>query len=300
MKTIKKLLCMIMLLAVTLPATSQSLRDYIRSRAGNSDSMIIKAVSPALSLIRQQYRLERNGEYFGKNKKAYFGETYSLGIKISGGTIMYRDVMFPWEKDEDYKRVNDSEKYKPVRFESMQHKVSEKEWKRVNLELGSQYTTPFTADSLLYRHTDATSDFGLSIDENIGTRRGYMIWVYSTTNQQDSTMQVNFQSSALTIDITPDSTSIALKPEKTEKLFGGLFVVPIVERPGYIKILLAGVAAMASNNEWTLKPVVSSNNVTKIDEVKKIDKSKKKKKEKNDKESDSGKSVEGIELTPVK
>jgi len=290
-----------MLLASTMPATSQSLRDYIRSRAGNSDSLIINAVSPALSLIRQQYRLERNGEFFGKNKKPFYGETYTLGIKIAGGTIIHRDVLLPWENDEDYKRVNSSGKYKPVHFRSMHHNVNEKEWESVDLELGTQYTSPLSTDSLLFRHTDATRDFGLPEDSTTGFKRGYLIWAYSTTNLQDSTMQVKLQSSVIAIDVRLDSTSIGLRPEIRENLLGGLFVVPKVELPGTIRILLAGVAAKTSHKEWVLKPMrIALNEVTNIDEIKNTDKPKKKKKMKSEKESDSKMSVEYIEPTPIK
>ena len=53
--------------------------------AGSGAEM--RAIKPELSVVRQQYRLERNGEYFGKNNKPFYGESYSLAIKVSGGTI---------------------------------------------------------------------------------------------------------------------------------------------------------------------------------------------------------------------
>ena len=254
-------------------------------RSEQADSTIVPlvtyldAVQPALSIIRQQYRLERNGDFFGRQNKPYFAETYSLGIKISGGTILHRSVVFPWENDADYQRINGSGKYKPTYFRSMQRPVIEGEWKAVELELGTQYIAPFTSDSSLYRHTDATADFGLPIDETAGLKQGYMIWAYSTTNMKDSAMQVKFQQSELKIEAKTDGKTISVKPDNISNVLGGLFIVPQVERAGYIKLLLVGVAARNSHGEWSLNLMTTkSDELTKIDESGKKDKSPKKKK----------------------
>ena len=254
-------------------------------RSEQADSTIVPlvtyldAVQPALSIIRQQYRLERNGDFFGRQNKPYFAETYSLGIKISGGTILHRSVVFPWENDADYQRINGSGKYKPAYFRSMQRSVMGGGWKAVELELGTQYVAPFSSDSLLYRHTDATADFGLPIDETAGSKQGYMIWAYSTSNLQDSAMQVKFQQSELIIEAKTDGNTISVKPGNISNVLGGIFIVPQVERAGYIKLLLVGVAARNSHGEWSLNLMTTkSGDLTKIDESGKSDKSRKKKK----------------------
>ncbi len=254
-------------------------------RSKQADSTIVPlvtyldAVQPALSIIRQQYRLERNGDFFGRQNKPYFAETYSLGIKISGGTILHRSVIFPWENDADYQRINGSGKYKPTYFRSMQRSVIEGEWKAVELELGTQYVAPFTSDSSLYRHTDATADFGLPIDETAGLKQGYIIWAYSTSSLKDSAMQVKFQQSELKIEAKNDGKAISVKPDNISNVLGGIFIMPQVERAGYIKLLLVGVAARNSHGEWSLDLMTTkSGELTKIDGSGKDDKSQKKKK----------------------
>ena len=122
-------------------------------RSVQADSTIVPlvtyldAVQPALSIIRQQYRLERNGDFFGRQNKPYFAETYSLGIKISGGTILHRSVVFPWENDADYQRINGSGKYKPTYFKACNVPLWKVNGKAVELELGTQYFAPFSSDS---------------------------------------------------------------------------------------------------------------------------------------------------------
>lgn len=289
-----------MLLVVTLPATSQSLRDYIRSRAGNADSLVLKAVSPALGIIRQQYRLERNSDFYGKNNRPYYGETYTLSIKVPGSTILQHGVISPWNNDEDYQRVNKDGKYRPVYFKSMQRKLEDKGWQSVELELGTQYVSILSPDSLLYRHSDAMSDFGLPVDETEGLKHGYLIWAYSTTNLQDSTMQVKLQSSNHQVNVKSDSASIKVKPENTENLLGGIFVVPTIERAGYIKLYLVGVATQKTNNEWILNLLIKkAGEVTKIEKPEKAEKQKKKGKKKEP-EVASKETIDESEPTPIK
>ena len=274
-------------------------------RSEHVDSTIVPlityldAVQPALSIVRQQYRLERNGDFFGRQNKPFFAETYSLGIKISGGTILHRSVVFPWENDTDYQRINGSGKYNPTYFRSMQRSVMGGEWKAVELELGTQYIAPFTSDSLLYKHTDATADFGLPIDETAGLKQGYMIWAYSNTNLKDSAMQVKFQQSELKIETKTDGKAISVKPDNLSNVLGGIFIVPQVERAGYIKLLLVGVAARNPQGGWLLKIFT-----TKSDEVTKIDSDKGNKSQKRKKRSDSEKkavdNTDDPELTPIK
>ncbi len=245
----------------------------------NSLGLMENAVAPALTIIRQQYRLERNGDFFGRQNKPYFAESYSLGVKISGGTLMHRCVIFPWENDADYQRINGSGKYKPTYFFSMQRSVVEDEWKTVDLELGTQYVTALSSDSLLYKHTDATADFGLPIDETAGMKQGYMIWAYSTSNLKDSAMQVKFHQSELKIEAKADGKAVSVKPESLSNVLGGVFIVPQVERAGYIKLLLVGVAARNSHGEWSLSLMTSkSDELTKVGESGKGDKSRRKKK----------------------
>ena len=259
----------------------------------------LDAVQPALSIVRQQYRLERNGDSFGRQKKPYYGETYSLGIKISGGTIVQRCVIFPWENDADYLRVNSSGKYEPAYFKSLQRSVRGGDWTAIELELGTQYMAPFTADSLLYRHTDATADFGLPIDDAAGSKQGYMIWAYSMTNTRDSAMQVKFQPNELQIEVKADGKPINVKTDLNNVL-GGIFVVPQVERAGYIRLLLAGVAAKNKQGYWELKTMISKNDgLTKIDEPTKIEKPRKKKRQMNTVMESSGE-ADDSEPTPIK
>ena len=245
--------------------------------------IFINAVIPALSVIRQQYRLELNGDYYGKKGNPYYGESYTLGVKISNNTILQRGVILPWENDADYQRVNAGGKYTPTYFRSFQRPITETEWKATEFDFGTQFTTPTSSDSLLFLNQDKVADFGLPDDRTEGTKQGLLIWVYSTTNNQDSAMQIRYQQSSMTIDAKADSSCISIKPDNIDNVLGGIFVVPQIERVGYIKVLLVGVAVKDSNNEWKLKLLTESTEAKEVDNpVKQSDDSDRKKKESED------------------
>lgn len=224
---------------------------------------------PSLSILRQQYRLELNGNYYGKNGNAFYGETYSLGIKVSGGMLFLDDVVEPWKNDADYKRANADGKYKTEYFWTYQRKLTDSTYKAVDLELGSDFTKPQNAGKSLWKHLDKDGDLGLDIDQTAGLKSGNMVWAYASTNVRDSAMTVSLAQSAITVNARRDTT-VALSPDNSDRVLGGLFVVPKYGVGGRVQFLLAGVAVRADGSKWTLQllaqggsaPAESADNAT--------------------------------------
>lgn len=227
------------------------------------------ALRPSLSILRQQYRLELNGNYYGKNGNAFYGETYSLGIKVSGGMLFLDDVVEPWKNDADYKRANADGKYKTEYFWTYQRKLTDSTYKAVDLELGSDFTKPQNAGKSLWKHQDKDGDLGLDIDQTAGLKSGNMVWAYASTNVRDSAMTVSLAQSAITVNARRDTT-VALSPDNSDRVLGGLFVVPKYGVGGRVQFLLAGVAVRADGSKWTLQllaqggsaPAESADNAT--------------------------------------
>lgn len=234
-------------------------------KAEDQTSIIETAVLPDLSVIRQQYRLKRNGEYFGKNHKPYYGESYTLGVKVSGGTLLLSDVVEPWNRDADYKRDNASGNYVPSPYLSYQRSILEKEYKPVNFEISDSngFLAPINSDKSLYFHTDVIGDFGLTIDKAYGEKNGYMLWAYSLSNVQDSAMNVKFSQSTLQLDIREDSQMKKIVPLEIDNVIGGIFVTPKYERGGRVQFLLSGVAVRSASDEWYLQLMCAEENITK-------------------------------------
>ena len=234
-------------------------------RAETEASIVETSVQPVLSIIRQQYRLERNGDFYGKNNKSYYGESFSLAIKVAGGTVFLSDVVEPWKGDTDYARDNASGNYKPSLFWTYQRPINEANYKSVNLEIreASDYVKPLNADKTLYLHTDAINDFGLDIDNTSGNKQGYMIWAYSKTDVQDSAMVIEFRQSPLALDAKADSSLMKMNPSAPEKIIGGIFVTPKYEKGGRVQFLLSGVAVRNNPNGWDLQLLCTDDKITK-------------------------------------
>ncbi len=274
-----------MAFSLTINAQSSfSIKDLLGQHEGlaaaNSSSVEMQAITPELSVIRQQYRLERNGSYYGKNNLPFYGESYSLAVKVSGGTYLTSDAVEPWKIDTDYARDNASGNYKPSIYWTYQRPINEAKYKAVNLEIKdeSEFVKPVNAEKSLYLHTDAINDFGLSIDNTTGNKKGTMIWVYSKTDIQDSAMAVVFQQSSFTIEAKEDSSLVEMTPTTPEKIIGGIFVTPKIEKGGRVQYLLSGVAVRNKSNGWSLQLLCIDDRITKSESSSSLTKTNDKKK----------------------
>ena len=275
------------LLSVSLQQVhAQSFQDAInqlQNRRLENNAFLTDALMPAFSVIRQQYRLEREGQYYGKNNMPFYGESYTLAVKVPGGTFMQRAVLRPWENDADYNRVSEGGKYTHSLFSSYQRQLADSVWKRVELDReGSRYVKPIDDDSLIFNLEEAKPDFGLAIDETPGRKQGYMVWAYSGTNARDSAMHISLRQESRVITVSADSLHYSVSPADVDRIIGGIFVVPQIERTGYIKLLMAGIAAKNKDGKWVLCLLAKSETDGKVEKPDKRKKKEKKKEEPED------------------
>lgn len=235
----------------------EAIKSLIKSRKENA--FIIDALKPELCIIRQQYQLKRGEDMYGSDGKSYYGETYTLGVKVPGYLYMQRGVLKPWEGDKNYDRVNADGKYESVYFKSFQRSLVENKvaYSPIEIEFGRSYLQAINSDQTLYRQEDLVSDFGLSIDEVGGVKKGIMVWVYSNSTLKDSAMTVSFQQEMLSLEAKSDSMLIPQTVSNANRLLGGVFVVPSYERGGRIQIRLTGIAVRTANGDWNLQLLAS-------------------------------------------
>ena len=254
---------------MTIPSYSQSLKDLLEGEkkyveeptkektdsvskpsvmasAVESD-LAFKAVSPALKIVKQQYRLKKDGDFFGKNHKPHFGESLSLAVKVAGGTILQNEVLFPWVNDKDYQEANGAGKYTPVLYDTYQKPLNDGEFEKVDFELNSPYVKQVGKDSLLFIHSDMYSDFGLNVYSAPGEKKGYMLWIYEGDGKYD------YKVETLDLEAKTDSTVVPMTPSDSSALLGGIYVIPVNERPGTVSFHLVGVASTYDNKDWSLK-----------------------------------------------
>lgn len=222
-------------------------------QAKTETSIVESSLLPELSIMRQQYRLSRDGKTYGKNNNPYYGETFSLGVKISNGMIVSSSVVEPWKNDADYKRLNSSNQYKPELFGSFQKNLDNTDYQEIDLEFGTDYIHSIDSQKSIYLHEEKKGDFGLSIDNTPGEKMGYMVWVYTNTNLQDSAMSVSIKQSPLKLIASEDSAYVSLDVVDADKILGGLYVVPKYERGGRILLQIVGIATLSGDeNKWNL------------------------------------------------
>lgn len=265
----KYIILSVLSILLTIPSYSQSLKELLEGESKYiaeptkdatdtvpntavktslvESDLVFKAVAPALKIVKQQYRLKKDGDFFGRNNKPHFGESFSLGVKVSGGTILQNEVLYPWVNDKDYKDVNEAGKYTPVLYDSYQKSVIGGDYEKVDFELNTPYVKSVGKDSLLYIHSDVYSDFGLNMDTASGEKSGYMLWVYETDGKCD------YKVEALNLQASVESTVIPMKTSSPSKVSGGVYVIPVNERPGTISFYLVGVASTCNNKDWSLK-----------------------------------------------
>lgn len=281
-----------------LPKWALDLGQKSEKQEGEIQNVICTSISPDLYLIRQQYRLERKGKTYGKSHKPYYGETYSLGIKVSGGMYVTNAAIEPWKGDADYERVNADGKYKPEYFWTYQRHLNDSVYKAVELDYGTSYISTVNADKSLWLHQDLQSDFGLSVDNALGEKKGYILWAYSKTNTQDSAMVVELRQSVFKTVVKADSTLVPMSPNDDGKLIGGLFVVPKYEKGGVVKMFLVGVAVKSEATKWSLQLFANTQTKQSIEPNPTTESTAKP--EKSDKKKKQEKQEDSSEPTPTK
>lgn len=225
------------------------------------------SIMSELSIIRQQYRLKRNKDYYGKGGKSYFGETYTLGVKVAGGMYLSDEVIEPWKRDAEYQKRNASGDYGKERYWTYQRSLSDSVYKVKDLGVnfaddGDILPNPVNGDKSLYMLEDSRPDFGLEIDNMPGEKKGVMVWAYSRTNVQDSAMVVDLRQTSMNINAQADSTLLAVTPSEPEKIIGGVYMVPKIEGRGVVRYQLAGVAVKTKEDKWALQLLVMEDALT--------------------------------------
>lgn len=257
-----------------------------------SDECKLSIISE-LSIIRQQYRLKSGKDYYGKGGKSYFGETYTLAIKVNGGLYLSDEVIEPWKRDAEYqKRYASSGNYETERYWTYQRSLSDSVYSAKDLAIDiatkKMLLKPVKEDKNLYLLEDSRPDFGLETDKTLGEKKGVMIWAYSNTNVQDSAMVVELRQTSMNITVQTDSTLLAMTPDESEKIIGGVYMVPKIEGRGVVRYQLAGVAVKTQEDKWALQLLAVEDDLTKSEgDVPESEQKKKGSKKKDTKSADS-------------
>ena len=216
-----------------------------------NQQLVEEAVKEGLVVIRQDYRLQKTIQdsvsFYGRNGKDYFGRAYSLGVKADSGFYTLRNLLKPWETDENYERYRNDTTFKPVIFRTALRSVTMQEYTLSD----ANWTKGKTNASLTFL-PDSIND-GFTIDHTFGEKNGWVVLVTSDSNWEETedspfTSDI-YRTSILTKD---DEHAYTIKPPSTtRKILGGIYVCPVVLSVGKISFLLTGMLENDGEN-WKI------------------------------------------------
>lgn len=256
------------------------------------DPVLQKVVKPGLFIIRQQYQLcnDSKGTYHGKNGMSYFGESFSIAIKINKGYMLTNLSRMPWLVDEDFQEV-DARMYNPVLFDGYIRRVDNKTYEKYKFH--DKYISTLV-DSLLFDYDTGERDFGFKIDETNGVKKGTLVICYSDTalvDKADADVMLSTKAFSMTVS-SKDSLTFETQDLNVKNVIGGVFVVPEVSQIGQVNYLIAGVLVKTIKNKWFVVSTAKSfaeRGKSEQDDVKKTSRQEKKEDKKK-----------AVNITPIK
>ena len=227
----------------------------------SNQQLVEDAVKDGLMVIRRDYRLQKtvndSVSYYGRNGKDYFGQAYSLGVKVNGGFYTLRSMLKPWETDENYERYRNDAAYEPVIFNNEHRYVEAPEY----ASLYADWTKTKAIASLMFV-PDSIND-GFAINHSFGEKNGWIVLVTSEGNwEEDDEAPFALVIYRNSIQINDEEYSYTIKPPSTtQNILGGIYVCPEVSSVGKVTFLLAGMIENDGEN-WKIS-IVTDNIKTK-------------------------------------
>lgn len=219
-----------------------------------TEALVEDAVKDGFLLVGTQYQLKEKstGNLYGRGKRDYFGESFSLGYMFPQGCLLPKESLSPWENDPDFVKYKNSDKYEPVLMDSIYIKESGKNASRKSELVRSVYQLPNTGFSCIT--LGVSEKAGLPVNYEFGQVSGWFVWcMIPNGNTLGKESLFSFTSFYRTIELK-DTTSVQIEaPKIGDNLLGGIFVVPKIDSIGKITLCTKGVLQKVNNDKWILR-----------------------------------------------
>lgn len=216
-----------------------------------NQQFVEQAVKNGIFIIKQTYQLEdtTTQQRFGRYGNDDFGAFTSLAIRTSDGYLVDSCLLYPWTTDSNYSRYRSS--HKPVLASSY------------SMDFGDSIMSPisFVPDSLNYHRYRLTKlnpqdSSYLGFENRIYKKptEGWAVWLSSDSilNEFKGHKKPELTIYKRTIDFHPDSLFCKIDaPNTSNRLWGGIFVVPQQTAIGQLTFFLGGVFVKDfESEEW--------------------------------------------------
>jgi len=240
----KKIFCLLGILGWMLSTTAQSSLPAINMTSSNQQ-LIEDAVKDGIFVVHRCYQLQDTTAekpiFYGWNNKNFFGESYSLAIKVKEGYCLNDLAFRPWIYDKKFDEYAESAQFAPVISESKYRALEDTVWKSLPYQ---ELLTKEMATHRIYLAQDSVFlQKGFSIDYSDGVKKGWVVWLVADKSLMEDSQQIpSFLVYRTELTFEPRKESYEIKDPLTKKsILAGYYVVPETTEIGQIVFHLAGI-----------------------------------------------------------
>jgi len=263
----KKTFSLLIMLSIMMGIFAQSTLS-IGAMQNSNQQLIEDAVKEGIFITHRCYQLQDTTAdkltFYGWNNLNYFGDTYSLGIKVKGGYYLNDKAFRPWIYDSKFEEYSESKQFAPVLSASTYRMLEDNTWqqlpyKDVLMKEILTHQVYLAQDSVFHKK-------GFTIDCTNGVKQGWLVWVVADKpllEQNDQIPSLLIHRNELTFESKKEIYDIKAPPAN-KTVLGGLFILPEFTDIGQVNFLLSGIL-LHENDKWQVVRVNSptNSNVTK-------------------------------------
>lgn len=226
--------------SASAPAKAQAAKEASAPQQQPSEFEVFMAsmMKNAFVVVRQDYHLvdDDEGEVKTAEGKDYWGRTYSMGVRVGDSDYLISgEAVRPWVKDGLPKSA------------SLRPEVSRTAVR--SFEAGEFEPWEFDADGVaelrdkrLYT-SGGSEEPGLSLVGFSGQTRGYAVWAVpaAALSEGADTPAMRLVFAKTSVNFNDARTLYDIDSAGAADAFGGVYVVPVSERPGCVDFCVAGV-----------------------------------------------------------
>jgi hypothetical protein len=232
----------------------------------SSQQFIKDAVTHGLFAVHRCYQLQdttvAGSAYFGWNNLAYFGDTYSLGVKVRKGYCIGDMAAHPWAYDEKYEEYRTQNRFKPLISENYYREINDTVFRA--LPLKEENVKEISANQIYLVEDTCFHSKGFEIDNTSGTKKGWIVWVIvDGTLQEKENAGISFSvyRNELVFEENKEAYNVEYKSPASKSVLGGIYVLPENTAIGEITFRLCGYLHKDGSQWKIVRCAISNGNV---------------------------------------
>ena len=233
----------ILFTGITIASPAQQFTPFENIQTSNQQ-LIEEAIKEGVFIVHSYYRLQDTvaSAYFGWQNQNWFGQSYSLGIRVKEGYYLMDKAIRPWVYDKKFEQYAQSNRLVPV-ISSSEYKMpvdtsyTALPYNNVTTNVVQAQQHYFVQDSTLFHQK------GYPVDNSDGLKNGWQVWLVVDKPMEEDNAQIpTFLIYRLELTFENGEACYEVRDPSTNKhVLGGFYVLPIVTDIGQISFHLLGV-----------------------------------------------------------